>query len=148
LLPSFHELSFILTIGDVNAGKDEKEAESNNIKIMESTFKTALRQGRRERNTESENAAASCFQRGKNKKSPRPRQTLRIAPASSSSPVPQPSREQDHFSGQVFWLMVRPTPRAFPSVEPDSGVGGFRPHSQRRDREGFTPSSLTRKSLM
>ena len=28
------------------------------------------------------------------KKSPRPEQTLRIAPASSSSPVPQPSREQ------------------------------------------------------
>ena len=30
-------------------------------------------------------------------------------------------------------------------VRKDSGVGGFRPHSQRRDREGFAPSSLTRK---
>lgn len=31
-------------------------------------------------------------------------------------------------------------------VRKDSGVGGFRPHSQRRDREGVAPSSLTRKS--
>jgi hypothetical protein len=35
---------------------------------------------------------------------------------------------KDSRSGQVFWLMVHPTPRAFPSVEPDSGVSGFRPH--------------------
>jgi hypothetical protein len=26
---------------------------------------------------------------------------------------------------------------------PDSGCSGFRPHSQRRDREGVAPSSLT-----
>lgn len=71
-------------------------------------------------------------------------------------------------SEQVFWLMVHPTPRAFPSSscivrsEPphartcgaflnesglrDSGVAGFRPHLQRRDREGFPPSSLTQES--
>ena len=36
----------------------------------------------------------TSFQRAKNKKSPRPGKTLRIAPASSSSPVPQPSRER------------------------------------------------------
>jgi hypothetical protein len=35
-----------------------------------------------------------------------------------------------------------------PIYDLDSGLGGFRPHSQRRDREGFTPSSLTRKPLM
>jgi hypothetical protein len=28
----------------------------------------------------------------------------------------------------------------------DSGNRGFRPHLQRRDREGFAPSSLTRES--
>jgi hypothetical protein len=62
--------------------------------------------------------------------------------------------------------MVRPTPRAFPSEDvirelyvtrknflacnvsrltflTDSGIHGFRPHLQRRDREGFAPSSLT-----
>ena len=38
--------------------------------------------------------------------------------------------------------MVRPTPRAFPFTEVDSGACGFRPHLQRRDREGFAPSSL------
>ena len=42
--------------------------------------------------------------------------------------------------------MVRPTPRAFPSIALDSGSYRFRPHSQRRDREGLSPSSLTRKS--
>jgi hypothetical protein len=29
---------------------------------------------------------------------------------------------------------------------PTSGIGGFRPHSQRRDREGVAPSSLTQES--
>lgn len=41
--------------------------------------------------------------------------------------------------------MDRPTPRPFPSVETDSGIYGFRHHIQRRDREGFTPSSLPQK---
>jgi len=40
--------------------------------------------------------------------------------------------------------MVHSTPRAFPPAEADSGIRGFRPHLQRRDREGFAPSSLTR----
>src|SRR5512139_888510 len=49
--------------------------------------------------------------------------------------------------------MVHPTPR--PSHlkrerltvhATDSGIDGFRPHSQRRDREGFAPSSLTQES--
>jgi hypothetical protein len=35
-----------------------------------------------------------------------------------------------------------------PIYRVDSGLRGFRPHSQRRDREGFAPSSLTRKPLM
>src|SRR5678816_2375004 len=71
--------------------------------------------------------------------------TLRIAPASHPRLFPRPRGNDGQFSRQVFWLMVHPTPRAFPSIESDSGVNGFRPHSQRRDREGFAPSSLTRK---
>ncbi len=42
--------------------------------------------------------------------------------------------------------MVHPTPRAFPSAEANSGIYGFRPHLQRRDREGLAPSSLTQES--
>ncbi len=44
-------------------------------------------------------------------------------------------------SGQVFWLPDHSTHRAFPSMTL-SGICGFRPRLQRRDRDGFTPSSL------
>lgn len=44
-------------------------------------------------------------------------------------------------SGQVFWLPDQSTHRAFPSMIL-SGICGFRPRLQRRDRDGFTPSSL------
>ena len=81
-----------------------------------------------------------------NKKSPRPRQTLRIAPATHPRQFPSPRGNVGQLSWQVFWLMVHPTPRAFPSAEADSGIHGFRPHLQRRDREGFAPSSLTQES--
>ena len=107
------------------------------------------------------------------KKSPRPRQTLRIAPATHPRQFPRPRGNVGQLSRQVFWLMVHPTPRAFPSCRrysvtvirysqeltlrvtfhdsrltslTDSGFHGFRPHLQRRDREGFAPSSLTQES--
>lgn len=44
-------------------------------------------------------------------------------------------------SGQVFWLPDYSTNRAFPSLVL-SGVCGVRPRLQRRDRDGFSPSSL------
>ncbi len=44
-------------------------------------------------------------------------------------------------SGQVFWLPDQSTHRAFPS-RILSGICGFCPRLQRRDRDGFTPSSL------
>jgi len=44
-------------------------------------------------------------------------------------------------SGQVFWLPDQSTHRAFPSTIL-SGICGFCPRLQRRDRDGFTPSSL------
>ena len=81
-----------------------------------------------------------------NKKSPRPRQTLRIAPATYPRQFPSPRGNLNQLSRQVFWLMAHPTPRAFPSPKADSGIHGFRPHLQRRDREGFPPSSLTQES--
>ena len=101
-------------------------------------------------------------------------ETLRIAPASSSSPVPQPSREQK--STFRAGLLARGSPYSprlpipnvkrrssfmkrrwkpisyeirftrYVSCTQNSGNHGFRPHSQRRDREGFAPSSLTWKS--
>jgi hypothetical protein len=97
-------------------------------------------------------------------------ETLRIAPASSSSPVPQPSREQrstfragllargstysprlpirsvSRETRVVSWRSASLTPCASPFTLQNSGHHGFRPHSQRRDREGFAPSSLPRKS--
>lgn len=86
-----------------------------------------------------------CFSEPKIKNPQGLDKTLRIAPASHPRLFPRPRGNDGQFSGQVFWLMVLPTPRAFPSLKSDSGVNGFRPHSQRRDREGFAPSSLTRK---
>ncbi len=71
-------------------------------------------------------------------------ETLRIAPVPSPSPFPQPSRERRSFARvgllayRVFCLL--PAPSHPPPVS--SGFCGFRPHSQRRDREGITPSSL------
>ena len=43
--------------------------------------------------------------------------------------------------------MVHPTPRAFPFGNANSGIYGFRPHLQRRDREGVSPSSLHPRCL-
>lgn len=100
------------------------------------------------------------------------RQTLRIAPASSSSPVPQPSRERwstlrggllAHGSPYFPRLPISHVKRRSSSVKrlnehsyeirftryvsrSDSGRRGFRPHLQRRDREGISPSSLTQES--
>ena len=43
--------------------------------------------------------------------------------------------------GQVFWLPDQSTNRAFPSFVLSGGCG-VRPRLQRRDRDGFAPSSL------
>jgi hypothetical protein len=44
---------------------------------------------------------------------------------------------------QVFWLTDQPTGHPFPAgFNPASGIDGFRPRLQRRDRDGFAPSSL------
>jgi hypothetical protein len=40
LLPSFHELCFILRKRNASAGKDKKETEPNNVKADASTFET------------------------------------------------------------------------------------------------------------
>jgi hypothetical protein len=48
----------------------------------------------------------------------------------------------DRSSGS--WFVLLPVP-SHPDSR-DSGLIGFRPHSQRRDREGLAPSSLTRAS--
>ena len=75
-------------------------------------------------------------------------ETLRIAPGSSSSPVPQPSRER----WSIHWAGLLAHGSSYSPRLPihlvDSGNTGFRPHSQRRDREGFTPSSLTQESYL
>ena len=50
---------------------------------------------------------------------------------------PQPSIYR-----QVFWLLDRPTPGAFPGRSSTPvAFSRFRPQSQRRDRDGFAPSS-------
>ncbi len=45
-----------------------------------------------------------------------------------------------------FWFILLPAPSR-PLTPSDSGLRGFRPHLQRRDREGFAPSSLTQESV-
>jgi hypothetical protein len=64
--------------------------------------------------------------------------------------VPAPSHLVDTLTVNRYSLLARAhlafhVERFTMHVRKDSGVGGFRPHSQRRDREGFAPSSLTRK---
>ena len=61
------------------------------------------------------------------------------SPVVASSPDP---RGLATARGQVFWLPDRPTCRAFPSPAGDSGSPGARPRSQRRVRDGLSPSSL------
>ena len=47
------------------------------------------------------------------------------------------------YHGQVFWLPVLSTYRAFPSCKSRTVAScGFRPRSQRRVRDGIAPSSL------
>jgi hypothetical protein len=44
---------------------------------------------------------------------------------------------------QVFWLLDHPTPGAFPGPQSTPvAFSRFRPQLQRRDRDGFSPSSL------
>jgi hypothetical protein len=43
--------------------------------------------------------------------------TLRIAPATHPRQFPRPRGNVGQLSRQVFWLMVHPTPRAFPGFE-------------------------------
>ena len=43
--------------------------------------------------------------------------TLRIAPATHPRQFPRPRGNVGQLSWQVFWLMVHPTPRAFPSED-------------------------------
>ena len=111
-----------------------------------------------------ENDARDVFQRSENKKSSRPRQTLRIAPASSSSPVPQPSRERwsifragllAHGSSYSPCLPIRQTgqwrgrvsspftaagPRGICTLFPYPEIINVRWHSRRRGQ--FLSSSL------
>lgn len=100
-----------------------ENAAKNQFQRASRTLKNVSTRGHSKRMTEAyfslyaavlercENEAEDIFQRSENKKSPRPGKTLRIAPASSSSPVPQPRGNDGQFSEQVFWLMVHPTPR-------------------------------------
>jgi len=91
----------------------------------------------------------------------------------SSSPVPQPSRErwsilqagllahgspyspclpiirvkrETSFVNRLQGKPLRFTRYASRPTPLDSGIHGFRPHLQRRDREGLAPSSLTQES--
>jgi hypothetical protein len=44
---------------------------------------------------------------------------------------------------QVFWLTDLPNDHSFPAVSPQPVENyGFRPRLQRRDHDGFAPSSL------
>ena len=83
-----------------------ENAAKNQFQRASRTLKNVSTRGHSKRMTEAyfslyaavlercENEAEDIFQRSENKKSPRPGKTLRIAPGSSSSPVPQPSRER------------------------------------------------------
>lgn len=118
------------------------------------TFKQFSAQGRSERTAETysgpcvagceqhENDAGNLFQRAGNKKSPRPEKDpedctrffiLARSPAHEGTKVICLGRS----SG--LWFTLLPVP-SHPVT--DSGSHGFRPHSQRRDREGVAPSSL------
>ena len=63
--------------------------------------------------------------RSSNKKSPRPQQTLRITPVTHPRQFPSPRGNVGQLSRQVFWLMVHPTPRAFPSMNRTVAFTGF-----------------------
>ena len=72
-------------------------------------------------------------------------------PREGSSVASPSARDRLHLEGafirslrqasQVFRLVDRPTPGAFPGLRPVASCR-FRPHSRRRDRVGFTPTSL------
>ena len=125
-----------------------------------STFKQFSPQGRSERTAETyscpyvagyerrENEAGNLFQRAGNKKSSRPKKDLEDctrffilarSPAHGGTMVICLGRS----SG--LWFTLLPVP-SHPVT--DSGSHGFRPHSQRRDREGVAPSSLYPRVIM
>jgi len=62
-----------------------------------------------------ENDAGDVFQRSENKKSSRPGGDPEDCTRFFILAYPQPTRERLYLSRQVFWLVVHPTPRAFPS---------------------------------
>jgi hypothetical protein len=72
---------------------------------------------------------------------------LRIAPVLlgpqvGSRPVSREPVRPSH--RQVFWLLDHSTPGAFPgSASTPVALSRFRPQLQRRDRDGFAPSSLS-----
>jgi hypothetical protein len=103
-----------------------------------------------------ENEAEDVFQRSENKKSPRPWTDpedctrffiLACSPALEGTMVLETSTDRSLFQAGLLAHGSSYSP-CLPIYCLDSGVGGFRPHLQRRDREGFAPSSLTRKPLM
>ena len=65
--------------------------------------------------------------------------TRLLGPQEDGRPVRRGSAAS-HYR-QVFWLLDHPTSGAFPGPSPVASCR-FRPQLQRRDRDGFAPSSL------
>src|SRR5439155_16432834 len=75
----------------------------------------------------------------------RKRATRSSAPSGSSASTPLllSRKDETHGSGQVSWLVDRRTRPAFPSLGGTVACPGTRaPHTQWRDRAGFSPASL------
>ena len=82
------------------------------------------------------------------KKSPRPQQTLRIAPATHPRQFPSPRGNVGQLSRQVFWLMVHPTPRAFPSMNRTVAFTGFVPIYSGGTARDLHPLPLPRSHIV
>jgi hypothetical protein len=82
------------------------------------------------------------------KKSPRPQQTLRITPVTHPRQFPSPRGNVGQLSRQVFWLMVHPTPRAFPSMNRTVAFTGFVPIYSGGTARDLHPLPLPRSHIV
>ena len=149
-------------MGKNNTDIQPKQADKNPDYPIRSysTFKQCSPQGRSARTAETyscpyvagserrENDAGNPFQRAGNKKSPRPRSDLEDCTRFFiliRSPAHEGTITICLGRSSGLWFTLLPVP-SHPVM--DSGSHGFRPHSQRRDREGVAPSSLCPRVTM